>query len=189
MPPKALNAGAKTYVLEEFDKGGTPGQILNAFRTTGQRHFSLATIEKCLQDNGRSIYNYNSNTASQGYKCSSNLPPVMPERTNPYAGNRAASTTNPYGERPTRNYAASASDSHGQQTAAITGAQASAQAYTNVPPVYQWNARADDFTLSAYRIGRTASQIADQLRNNGYNITVEEVAASLRKQGYTNVVW
>ena len=62
MSPKELNDAAKAYVLDEFDKGGTPDQILSAFRTTGQRNFSLATIEKCLQDSGRNMYRYNLNT-------------------------------------------------------------------------------------------------------------------------------
>lgn len=94
MSPKELNDTAKAYVLDEFNKVGTPDQILSAFRTTRQRNFSLATIQKCLQHNGRNMYNLN--TAAQGYKDHSSLPPTMPQRVNPYAGNQATSATCPY---------------------------------------------------------------------------------------------
>lgn len=115
----------------------------------------------------------------------------MPQRINPYAGSQATSATCPYVQQLRSNEAAgSAFNPYGQQAATNTGAHAPAQAYGTLPPVHQWNSRADDFALSAYRVGQTASQIAGQMRKNGYeNIIVGEVVASLRRQGFINVVW
>lgn len=68
--------------------------------------------------------------------------------------------------------------------------QVSTPILENSAPIYNWNSQADTFALSAHRFGRTASQIADQLRSNGYDrVIVEEVVASLVRQGVKNPKW
>lgn len=64
-------------------------------------------------------------------------------------------------------------------------AQAYAQALIDLTPDIPWNAQADIFTASAYRVGQTPLLIADQLRDNGYDINVSQVVASLNRQGWT----
>lgn len=49
--------------------------------------------------------------------------------------------------------------------------------------VLSWNARADAFTLAAHQIGQTPVQILAGLTRAGYGATIEEVAASLDRQG------
>lgn len=68
--------------------------------------------------------------------------------------------------------------------------QVSMPTIENSAPIYNWNSQADAFALSAHRFGRTASQITSQLRSNGYDrVTVEEVVASLIRQGVKDVKW
>ena len=49
--------------------------------------------------------------------------------------------------------------------------------------VLSWDARADAFTLAAHQIGQTPEQVLAGLTRAGYGATVEEVAASLDRQG------
>lgn len=50
-------------------------------------------------------------------------------------------------------------------------------------PTLRWNDRADAFTLAAHRVGQTPAQILARLNTAGYEATIEEVAASLERQG------
>lgn len=47
----------------------------------------------------------------------------------------------------------------------------------------RWNDRADAFTLAAHRVGQTPAHILARLSAAGYEATIEEVAASLERQG------
>lgn len=49
--------------------------------------------------------------------------------------------------------------------------------------VLSWDARADAFTLAAHQIGQTSVQVLAGLTRAGYRPTVEEVEASLDRQG------
>lgn len=166
------------YILSQTDAGAEPRKILHAFRASRQSRFSTETIERCLQDNDRGIVYYDPNSIAHGYQEPKHLPAIpMPERTNPYIGRRAArAASNPYGQqqqrKPRTNYAV----------------QSFAQAQANLVPGFCWNAQADSFAISAYRLGQTVSQIVDRLRRNGYDkVTVGEVVASLIEQGATGV--
>lgn len=53
--------------------------------------------------------------------------------------------------------------------------------------VLHWDARADAFTLAAHQIGQTPVQILAGLSRAGYGATVEDVAASLDRQGVQRV--
>lgn len=50
-------------------------------------------------------------------------------------------------------------------------------------PTLPWDAQADEFTISAYRGGKSEDYIWVTLRRYGYDITRPEVVASLIKQG------
>lgn len=52
-----------------------------------------------------------------------------------------------------------------------------------VPPTLLWDARADAFTLAAHQIGQPPLQVLAELRRAGYGATVEQVGASLYRQG------
>lgn len=95
-----LNAQSVKYILSQTDAGAEPRQILHAFRASGQSRFSIETIERCLQDNGRGIVYYDPNSIAHGYQELKHLPAIpMPERTNPYIGRRAArAASSPYGQ-------------------------------------------------------------------------------------------
>lgn len=47
----------------------------------------------------------------------------------------------------------------------------------------RWDARAEEITLAAYRIGQTPVQVWIRLSRAGYRATVEDVAESLHRQG------
>lgn len=49
--------------------------------------------------------------------------------------------------------------------------------------VLGWDARADAFTLAAHRIGQTPVQVLIGLNRGGYAATLEDVRASLHRQG------
>lgn len=53
MSSPGLHQGAAKYVLESFDAGTKPLEILNKLRIAGHQGMQLTTIEECLQKNGR----------------------------------------------------------------------------------------------------------------------------------------
>lgn len=57
----------------------------------------------------------------------------------------------------------------------------------SLPPLYSWNAVADTFALCAHNYGLSVPQIAAQLCKNGYDVSQNEVAESLTRQGVQNV--
>lgn len=46
----------------------------------------------------------------------------------------------------------------------------------------RWDARAEEFTLAAHRIGQTPRQVWIGLSRAGYGVTVDDVTASLHRQ-------
>lgn len=128
------------------------------------------------------------------------LPPTITteQHTNPDAGSSQASgASSIQNQLPRINQVAIAANSSGPNLSAGRVAsifnpttQVSTPTIENSAPVYNWNSQADTFALSAHRFGRTASQIAGQLRSNGYDrVIVEEVVASLVRQGVKNPKW
>lgn len=75
-------------------------------------------------------------------------------------------------------------------TKAEVGISLSKQGVTNVqfgagvPSPLSWDARADALAMAGHRAGKAASEIAGQLRSNGYAVTPVQVMESLHRQWF-----
>ena len=73
-------------------------------------------------------------------------------------------------------------------TKAEVGISLNKQGVTNVqfgvgvPSPLSWDAQADALAMAGHRAGKAASEIASQLRSNGYAVNSSQVMASLHKQ-------
>lgn len=80
----ALNAESVQYVLTHSDAGATPRQIRQAFRLFGHITIEIATIERCLQDNGRDMFHYQPENAAHGDQELMHLPSTpIPQQASP----------------------------------------------------------------------------------------------------------
>lgn len=183
------------FILELFDGGATLHQILEAFYKSGQMGVQYVTIQRCLQENGRGMILYKLNNTIFLLIKATVLPCTATiQHTTLQAGSSQYGTVfNPLAQHPYGNLTSTPhlQPSPGQVASVYNpNNQVSTPITPNSAPVYNWNVQADNFAISAYRYGKTISQITDQLRNNGYDrITPEDVMASLQRQGIENLRW
>ena len=153
------------YVVDRFDAGVAPAQILAELQSTGYTTLRLFTIEQCLRTNGRAVDGFDplirpsftSNTFdAQGYR----------GQPNTYAGDtfvRGGSTATKPPYHPPSNFRPQSSRER------------------------RWDQAADRYAINAHREGRTVMEIWEELNRNGYVSNAAEVAASLNAQGVSSV--
>ena len=154
------------YVLTQFDAGVQPHRILIGLQ---YRAFppgeNLATIERCLRENGRRQYNHQTGNAAQGNQSSG-------------IGRRASNPPRP------ANQGAPGSSATTQEARQFPANPTSeTNDLVNPRPTLDWDAEADGLAISAHRSGQSVDEILLMLRSRGYDITEGEVALSLLRQG------
>lgn len=177
------------YILDEFDAGCEPNQILHALHSCGFIHIQLPAIVECLKQHGRiPTETQPSNAAIR--QCTprataANTPQTHHSNTpqTPHDG----FTLLPFVQ-------ANTSQTHPQQTPretssspAVVDADISQTPHSNTQKTgdtaLHWDTEADQFSLAAYLAGLEIGQIKAQLCKHGYVVTSAEVAASLISQG------
>lgn len=166
-----FSRGDIRYILSQSDAGVQPVQILNdLYRCGFPRWLELATIEKCLRDNGRKISNNHvPSNAAHGHGHQSHGAG--------HASSSSASTNHVALGPSTANQQARQVSTHPAVQKPTTGA------LYDPGPTMSWDAQADRFTMSAHRYGKSAAEIWATLRRNGYDVAQTEVIASLAIQG------
>lgn len=152
------------YVVNQFDAGVAPTQILADMRASGYTNLRLFTIEQCLRTKGRAVDGFDpllrppltSNTFdARGYQGQPNIYPG--DRS--FRGNTAPKPpyVPPSNFRPQRNQGR------------------------------PWDQAADRFAIDAHYEGSTVMEIWQELSRRGYMSNAAEVAASLNAQGVNSV--
>lgn len=166
----SLSKGNIQHVLNRFDAGVLPRQILNDLQCSGFfSRLKLSTLEQCLVENGRQMRNNQPSDAAQGDQSLS----ASRASTPPAPANQGASGPDP----------AAATEEARQVPANPVVQTCTTGALADRSPTISWTAQAEKFTMSAHRVGQTPAEICATLRRSGYNITGTEVVASLKRQG------
>lgn len=161
-----LNKSHVQYALAQFDAGVSPHQILlelqyRAFLPS----INVATIERCIRDNGRVLTDQQqTGNATQGNQSlginqvSHPLPPASQGAPGPSAA------TQEFGQIP------------------IEFTTKAFPSNLGLGPTKPWDAQADKFTLAEYRAMKPVKEIWMSLRVHGYNITQLDILNSLVRQ-------
>lgn len=183
----SLKKSQVEYVLTRSDAGVPPYRILNDLQ---YREYlpgiNIATIERCLCENGRPLVNYEPGNAAQG----SPSPGVDRASNRPSPANQG--TPSPSTTQGTPSPSATQSTPSPCATIQVAiqspGSSPIVQSIETDEPVnpvaiLPWDDRADDFAISAYESGRSEDDICSMLRDIGYDITRVDVILSLIRQG------
>lgn len=161
-----LNKSHVEYVLAQCDAGVSPGQILHGLQYRAfLPSINVATIERCIRDNGRVLTDQQTGNATQDNQslvidqASHALPPASQGAPGPSAASQGS------GQFPT--------DSTTRAFPTNSGPG----------PTMPWDSQADKLALAEYRAMKPVKMIWISLRNRGYNITPPEVVNSLVRQG------
>lgn len=165
-----LNKSHVQYVLTQFDGGVPPHQILIGLQYRAfLPSITIATIERCLRDNGRVLNDQQAGSATQGNQslgigwASHFLPPANQGVPGPSAATQG-----------------SGQFSTGSAMGTFTIAD---DHFVGPGRTMRWDSEADDFILAAYIAGMSGDEIWTKLRSNGYDIARAQVVISLFQQG------
>lgn len=166
-----LNKSHVQYALAQFDAGISPHQILlelqyRAFLPS----INVATIERCIRDNGRVLTDQQqTDNASQGNQslginqASHPLPPASQGAPGPFAAT---------------------------QESGLFPIEFTTKAFPSnfgLGPMKPWDAMADRITLAEYRAMKPVKEIWMTLRIHAYHITQLDILNSLIRQGAEGV--
>lgn len=156
------------YVLAQFDAGVEPPQILERLQYRAfLPSINVATIRRCIRDNGRVLTDEQTGNATQGNQligigqASHLLPPANQGAPGPSAATQGVQFSGGF---------------------ARTSFPATFDYFDPVPK-NPWDSQADNFTLAEYRAGKSGEEIWTSLRGLGYDITRQEIVNSLVRQG------
>lgn len=203
MPSRQLFEGYIDYILNEFDAGREPDQILRGLHSCGFIRIQLPAIVGCLKLHSR-IPSETQPTNAAIRQCTpratsantsqthhSNAPQTPHDSFTPLPVVRATTSQTHLSntQQTPRDTSASpaAVDADTSQTHHSNTQQT--QDSLTPPPAgvhareLHWDTEADQFSLAAYLAGREIGQIKAQLCEHGYVVTSAEVAASLISQG------
>lgn len=163
-----LSTSNVQYILAKFDAGVPPHRILIGLQDRAfLPNTDVATIEQCLYDNGRLMKPHQAaitvkDDQSPGVDghASDSLPPA----NNEGAPSASTTTTQEVRQLPTD---PPTTDNLATDDAAAPG------------PMLPWDAQADDFTLAAFRVGKSRDEIWKTLQGRGYDITRYEFVKNL----------
>ena len=209
MASRQLFEGYIEYILDEFDAGFEPDQILHALHSCGFKHLQLPTIVEFLKQQQQLIPSENQPThasirqftpkATSAITSQTNhantlqtppphdsftlLPVVQANSSQTHHSNTRQIKT----PRDSSSLPPAAVDAYTSQTHHSNGQQTRD---TSTPPpagvharAFHWDTEADQFSLAAYLAGQEIGQIKAQLCRHGYVVTSADVAASLISQG------
>lgn len=188
------------YILDEFDAGCEPDQILHALHSCGFIHVQLPAIVECLKQHDR-IPSETQPTNAAIRQCTPRATAANTPQT--HHSNTPQTPHDSFTLLPV--VQANTSPTHLQQTPrdtssspAAVDADTSQKHHSNTQktrdtltpppagvhaPALHWDTEADQFSLAAYLAGLEIGQIKARLCKHGYLVTSAEVAASLISQG------
>lgn len=161
---------AKNYTLYQYSDGKSSREIHNALVRMGYNTLSINIVERHIEAHDGEGVTW---MPIQGIQ---RTPSPQDRRAVDSPTTKSPATTDSPAISSTvaiHSAAGQASRPNGE-----TG-QAQSQASPVVAPSIPWDILAGRFTISAHRMGQSVPQILARLRQNGYNVTVVEVVASL----------
>lgn len=170
---------AKNYTLYQYSDDKKVQEIYNALVEMGYNTLSIDIVENYIETYDGQGLTWMPIQGIERYPISQNRRGInSPANSRVFAASQASS-------QPWQPAAGPANRPNGETTQA-------APSQTNNPANrtashMSWGPLAARFTIFAHRTGRSVPQILAQLRRNGYDVTVSDVAASLNQQGVYTV--
>lgn len=164
-----FNQSHVQYVLAQFDAGVPPHKILLELQ---YRDFlpsiNIATIERCLRDNGRVLRNQQAGNPTQG-----NQPIGIGYGINalPLANQGATGSS-----------AATQGSGQFHSSSAMRTVARADDHFAGPGPNMPWDAQADDLAFAAVRDMKSEEEIWIMLRGRGYDVSRAQVVARLARQ-------
>lgn len=156
------------YVLTQFEAGVSPQQILIGLQYRAfLPSINLATIERCLRENGRLPENCRPDSAAQGNQ----TPGAGGGRNPPLLVNGV--TPDP---------SMTTEQAHQSPASPVAQTSATGNLVDLGPTTLEWDAQAERSAIAAYRSGQSIEEILLTLRSRGYDIAQAELIVSLVRQ-------
>lgn len=150
------------FVISQFDAGVAPAEIVSQLQSSGYETLQLVNIEQCLRSNGLTVNvcnpRYSQSFANKTFDVCENQSPTVSSALarNSFVG-----------------------DIQGSPAASVPSRRLSVQ----INQGRGWDSAADKYAINAHEDGRSVVDIWEDLKRDGYNVKVSEVASSLSSQG------
>lgn len=190
-----FNKSHVKYILDQFDAGVSPHQILlNLQYRDFLPSITVATIERCIRDNGRVLPDQQTGDATQGNQLRQAglqaSPPQLPAASQSPADSTMAtqgSVNSPLASIPDTSNLDTTREPFQESNLSSLGFTTETFPTTveqigDTAPCRHWDTWADGYVLAAFCVHKSGEETFRELRKRGYNISRLQIVDSLVRQ-------